>query len=203
MIKHYVVFVLGDVGRSPRMQYHALSLSKLPNSRVTLAGLCGERCHSTIASQKNIHIYNIADEAWSWTNRLMRVHFITYVIFAVVKLFLQFFFLSYHMFRIVIWERAEYLLVQNPPALPTLTIAWMITRLPFCKCKLVVDWHNYGYTLMTLGNDANKGKLKRVIRWLAQMVYKIVEIGFGRLGDAHLCVSEAFKKDLEKRFNIQ
>ena len=37
------VLVLGDVGRSPRMQYHALSLAKhMP--RVYLIGYRGERC---------------------------------------------------------------------------------------------------------------------------------------------------------------
>ena len=29
MVDHVAVLVLGDVGRSPRMQYHALSLSEL------------------------------------------------------------------------------------------------------------------------------------------------------------------------------
>ena len=28
--RHYVVLVLGDVGRSPRMQYHTVSLADMP-----------------------------------------------------------------------------------------------------------------------------------------------------------------------------
>lgn len=39
--RHVVVVVLGDVGRSPRMQYHALSLAKHGFS-VTLLGFCSE-----------------------------------------------------------------------------------------------------------------------------------------------------------------
>lgn len=39
--RHVVVVVLGDVGRSPRMQYHALSLAKCGFS-VTLLGFCSE-----------------------------------------------------------------------------------------------------------------------------------------------------------------
>lgn len=39
--RHVVVVVLGDVGRSPRMQYHALSLAKRGFS-VTLLGFCSE-----------------------------------------------------------------------------------------------------------------------------------------------------------------
>ena len=30
--RHYVVLVLGDVGRSPRMQYHTVSLADLPGT---------------------------------------------------------------------------------------------------------------------------------------------------------------------------
>lgn len=38
------VLVLGDVGRSPRMQYHAYSLANLPFvEKVTLIGYSGER----------------------------------------------------------------------------------------------------------------------------------------------------------------
>jgi hypothetical protein len=41
---HVVVLVLGDVGRSPRMQYHAESLSSLKEvSAVTLVGYQGEK----------------------------------------------------------------------------------------------------------------------------------------------------------------
>ena len=39
--RHVMVVVLGDVGRSPRMQYHALSLAKGGFS-VTLLGFCSE-----------------------------------------------------------------------------------------------------------------------------------------------------------------
>ena len=31
--RHYVVLVLGDVGRSPRMQYHTVSLADMPGMR--------------------------------------------------------------------------------------------------------------------------------------------------------------------------
>lgn len=40
-VRHVVVVVLGDVGRSPRMQYHALSLAQSGFS-VTLLGFYSE-----------------------------------------------------------------------------------------------------------------------------------------------------------------
>ena len=44
------VLVLGDVGRSPRMQYHALSLASLGH-QVLLIGYRGERCVPEIERQ--------------------------------------------------------------------------------------------------------------------------------------------------------
>ncbi|KAL0482749.1 beta-1,4-mannosyltransferase [Acrasis kona] len=196
----YVVFVLGDIGRSPRMQYHALSLSKLPNSKVTLSGLGGERCHESVSSQTNIVIHSISDSSWSWANYLMRIHFVTYVIFAFVKLFMQLLSLTYNLFFLVVWQRADYLLIQNPPALPTSTIAWIMSQLTLGRCKVVVDWHNYGHTLLTLDrNRGTGGKIKQLVAW----IYKTVEFGFGKLGDAHMCVSKAMKRDLSSRYHIK
>lgn len=45
------------------------------------------------------------------------------------------------------------LFLQTPPAIPTLCIVWMVCRLK--GSKMLVDWHNYGYTLLALalGND--------------------------------------------------
>jgi hypothetical protein len=48
--KHVVVAVLGDVGRSPRMQYHANSFAGFENvGRVTLLGYEGEECMSIVS----------------------------------------------------------------------------------------------------------------------------------------------------------
>ncbi len=38
--RHYVVLVLGDVGRSPRMQYHTVSLADMPGKSMR----CRHRC---------------------------------------------------------------------------------------------------------------------------------------------------------------
>lgn len=40
--EHVQVLVLGDIGRSPRMQYHAISLAKM-GRKVDLIGYKGER----------------------------------------------------------------------------------------------------------------------------------------------------------------
>ena len=44
VMAHAVVLVLGDLGRSPRMQYHAWSLSQMEGiSSVTQVGYSGEK----------------------------------------------------------------------------------------------------------------------------------------------------------------
>ncbi|CAN0403560.1 unnamed protein product, partial [Hapterophycus canaliculatus] len=50
---HIVILVLGDVGRSPRMQYHAMSLAS-HGVEVTLIGYSGERCIGAVEDSPRI-----------------------------------------------------------------------------------------------------------------------------------------------------
>ncbi|KAA8901951.1 hypothetical protein FN846DRAFT_97269 [Sphaerosporella brunnea] len=43
-------------------------------------------------------------------------------------------------------DMAGYLLLQNLPAIPTLAVAKLVTVLR--GQKLVVDWHNFGYSML-------------------------------------------------------
>jgi hypothetical protein len=52
MVKRVAVLVLGDVARSPRMQYHALSLATQANFHVDLIGYNGE-FFCTVKKTKN------------------------------------------------------------------------------------------------------------------------------------------------------
>jgi hypothetical protein len=54
---HVGVIVLGDTGRSPRMQYHAISLiSMCPEiQKVSILGYNGEKCNDLIRNNPNIH----------------------------------------------------------------------------------------------------------------------------------------------------
>ena len=50
---HILVIVLGDIGRSPRMQYHTLSLLQ-NNFKVTLIGYTGTPLLSTLQTHQNL-----------------------------------------------------------------------------------------------------------------------------------------------------
>ncbi|KAH8091549.1 chitobiosyldiphosphodolichol beta-mannosyltransferase [Aureococcus anophagefferens] len=60
--KHAVVVVAGDVGRSPRMQYHALSLAE-HGYAVTLVGYAGELCCEAVVAEGRIREVAAGDRA--------------------------------------------------------------------------------------------------------------------------------------------
>jgi hypothetical protein len=58
--RHVVVLVLGDVGRSPRMQYHALSLVEHDErTEVALVGYRGERCIPAVEAHPRITLHYV------------------------------------------------------------------------------------------------------------------------------------------------
>src|SRR4051812_26604673 len=52
--KRVAVVVVGDLGRSPRMQYHALALAALPRTKVDLIGFSGPFLQSIITFNHNL-----------------------------------------------------------------------------------------------------------------------------------------------------
>jgi beta-1,4-mannosyltransferase len=58
---------------------------------------------------------------------------------------------------------------------------------------LIIDWHNYGYSIMRVNN----------VNSLLVFLAKIYELYFGKIADYNLCVSQAMKKDLMNKFNLK
>jgi beta-1,4-mannosyltransferase len=88
--------------------------------------------------------------------------------------------------------KPDLLLVQNPPALPMLHVAWIVARVR--GVRFVIDWHNLGYTMLAL-------KLGR--RHFAVRLARWMEMIAGRRADAHLCVSRGFVRFLADKFGIK
>jgi beta-1,4-mannosyltransferase len=86
----------------------------------------------------------------------------------------------------------DLLLVQNPSALPTVYVAWIVSRLR--GGRLVVDWHNLGYTMLAL-RLSRRHPAVRLGRWLEKTA--------GQAADANLCVSRGFAKFLTDRFGLK
>ncbi|TTJ38835.1 Chitobiosyldiphosphodolichol beta-mannosyltransferase [Bagarius yarrelli] len=85
-----------------------------------------------------------------------------------------------------------YILLQNPPGLPSIAVTWLASRL--IGAQFVIDWHNYGYSIMALSHG-EKHPIVRVAKWYEKF--------FGRFADHNLCVTEAMRRDLRKNWNIR
>jgi beta-1,4-mannosyltransferase len=92
------------------------------------------------------------------------------------------------LFRI---ETPRFIVVQNPPAAPTLLVAWIVARAR--SAKLVIDWHNFGCAMLAL-NVGETHPAVRLARWYERSV--------GRRADAHLCVSQAMQALLARDWHI-
>uniref|UniRef100_A0A1A8CBZ6 Chitobiosyldiphosphodolichol beta-mannosyltransferase n=1 Tax=Nothobranchius kadleci TaxID=1051664 RepID=A0A1A8CBZ6_NOTKA len=100
------VLVLGDIGRSPRMQYHALSLSK-HGYQVTLVGFLGSRPHQGVLDRKKIQIVAISEVKGLQAGPKL----LTYAVKVVVQ--------SLQLLRLLLTMKLQaHLLMQNPPGLP-------------------------------------------------------------------------------------
>ncbi|KFP48964.1 Chitobiosyldiphosphodolichol beta-mannosyltransferase, partial [Cathartes aura] len=107
----------------------------------------------------------------------------------VVKVIVQAIQLLYAMLKI---DQPSYILLQNPPGLPSIAVAWVACL--FWRSKLIIDWHNYGYTIMSLNHGRNH-PLVQIAKWYEKL--------FGRLSDYNLCVTNAMKEDLWVNCNIK
>ena len=81
----------------------------------------------------------------------------------------------------------QWLLVQNPPSIPTLLVASLSCHLR--NTKLVIDWHNYGWTILAGTRGANHPLVH---------VSKAYECVFGRLGSFNFTVTEAMGRQLRQ-----
>lgn len=76
-------------------------------------------------------------------------------------------------------------LMENPPSIPTFHVAMFVAWIR--RSKIIVDWHNYGHTLM--GETLLLKPLVPIYRWY--------EKGFGRrLGNVNLAVTDAMNRQL-------
>ncbi|NWI63217.1 ALG1 mannosyltransferase, partial [Todus mexicanus] len=175
------VAVLGDLGRSPRMQYHALSLARHGRD-VALLGYLRDRPHGDVLRSGRIRLVPVAELRW--------LHVGPKLFQYVIKVVAQSIQLLSAMLKI---EQPSYILLQqNPPGLPAIAVAWVACL--FWRSKLIIDWHNYGYTVMSLSHGRNH-PLVQIAKWYEKL--------FGRLSDYNLCVTNAMREDLRVNCNIK
>ncbi|XP_029635782.1 chitobiosyldiphosphodolichol beta-mannosyltransferase [Octopus sinensis] len=175
------IVVLADIGRSPRMQYHALSFAK-EGFAVDLIGYGGSSPLQDLTKNEQVNIYFLP-EVPSITTLLPRLLcYATKVIWQTTSLCVT----------LLLTPKSSHILLQNPPSIPTLAVVWVVAAIR--RSKVIIDWHNYGYSILglTLGHQH---PLVKFSKWF--------EKTFGRFANGNLCVTDAMKKDLHENWKIK
>ncbi|TAQ86451.1 hypothetical protein B7494_g5227 [Chlorociboria aeruginascens] len=199
------VLVLGDIGRSPRMQYHAMSIAK-HGGRVDLIGYHGILpVQWQMYNQANTNIKHKLDSAvhpeisknplitivpLAAPPKILKAKILPFIIAGPLKVLWQittlFHTLSYRI------KPARWLLVQNPPSIPTLFLALIICCLR--NTHLIIDWHNYGWTILA----GTRGPIHPFV-----YISKFYEVFLGRYAPtANLTVTHAMERQLKEIYNI-
>ena len=179
------VLVLGDIGRSPRMQYHALSIAR-HGGFVDLVGYVESDIHPEIlANASRIKLYGLQ----STPNFLKFNDRRLFLVYGPLKALFQ----VWTLWNVLGYRTkpARWLLVQNPPSIPTLLIAQVICFLR--HTRFVIDWHNFGYSILAL----KLGTYHPLVR-----ISHFYERMFSRSAYAHLCVTDAMARVLKEEFQI-
>ncbi|KAK2998202.1 hypothetical protein RJ639_024487, partial [Escallonia herrerae] len=180
------VVVLGDIGRSPRMQYHALSLARQACLEVDIVAYGGSDPHSAVLEHQSIHIHKMTQ--WPTVPRSLPKMLLPLMLF--LKPMIQFLMLLW--FLCVKIPAPDLFLVQNPPSVPTLAAVKWASWLR--RSKFIVDWHNFGYTLLALS-------LGRRSRFVA--LYRWFEKHYGKMANGSLCVTRAMQHELAQSWGIK
>ena len=185
-IFNVAILVLGDLNRSPRMLNHCVALSEsFPNiQEISLIGYDSTDIRKDISSNNKIKRYNISNRINKIFQHFPRIFFIFTSFF---KILFQIFSMFFILFKI---PKFSFLILQNPPGIPSMFVCWLVCKLR--KSKFIIDWHNYGYTILKVNKRPN---------FIVKIAEKYEKF-FGKKSDMNLCVSQAEKRDLKKNFGI-
>lgn len=178
-----IVVVLGDVARSPRMCYHVRSLVAAGWS-VGVAGYFETPLPADLdAAVRRVPL-------WTPPRVLQALPRALFAVVALVKVPVQ---AATMLAQLVTYTpRPSLVLVQTPPAIPTLAIVRLACTLT--RSTLVIDWHNLGYTLLALKLGA-RSPLVAVARTLERWL--------GARADVHLFVTHAMRVQLLAQWRLR
>jgi beta-1,4-mannosyltransferase len=179
------IVVLGDLGRSPRMQYHALALA-VNEGEVDLVGLEGAPVHAALTAEPRLRSHRLSDRAFGSRASQGRRRFVW---MSAARASWQAGRLLASLLQL---PKPDVILVQNPPAVPTLAVAWMAAKLR--GARLIIDWHNLSHTILAvkLGDD------HRAVRALARS-----ERRWAGRAHGHLAVSAALAEWLQRQWGVR
>lgn len=167
------------------MRYHAHALAA-NGVDVDLVGLEGTPLPREITDEPRITVHRIATPRLKIRGELTGSTYAAAGLFDAMRI-------SFRLWRTLrTLRRPDLVLVQNPPAFPTLAVSWFSLRRR--GVRFVVDWHNLGYTLLQL-RLGQWHPAVRLARWYERRDARRV--------DANLCVSRGLAAFLESRFGVK
>ena len=181
--KRVCIVVLGDIGRSPRMQNHARSFADA-NFQVDIVGFAGSELFPDLQKYESITTHIVASPITKppWMPSIL--HYVLKTVTQALQIFLV---------LLLEIKKPSHILVQNPPSIPTLAVVWLLRCLK--GSSLIIDWHNYAYSILSMNLKSKQHPLVKFAQWY--------EGFFGRLSDKNICVTKAMKRDLESRWGIE
>ncbi|KAL4070156.1 glycosyltransferase family 33 protein [Scleroderma yunnanense] len=172
------ILVLGDIGRSPRMMYHTESFAQL-GFKTFLIGYKGSKPASSLTSLPHVQLCYLPEP----------IILVPFVLSALLKITQQTISILYVLLFSI--PPPEFILVQNPPSIPTLALVQLVARIR--GSKVIIDWHNLGFSLLAL----KLGRTHPFVR-----IAKRFEETFGRSAYAHLFVTQAMRDHLMKEWKL-
>ncbi|KAH3860806.1 hypothetical protein DPMN_023730 [Dreissena polymorpha] len=179
--KSVCIVVLGDIGRSPRMQYHAISFMK-SGFDVDIVGYGGSEVQAELKKNEKVSLHLMLEPPVYFKIFPKIIQYATKVIWQSITLAIA----------LLLMPKCGHIFVQNPPCIPTFMVAIVTSWLR--GSRLVVDWHNYGYTIMAL-SLGNSHPLVKFSHWYERVL--------GKWASANLCVTKAMKEDLSANWGIR
>ena len=174
------VVVLGDVSRSPRMCMHAASFAA-SGRRVSLVGYFESALPRALRAPRVVAVPLRAPPDLRHVARAL------FPLVAPLKVAVQ----TASLLAALITCRAEMVMVQTPPAIPTLAVARVAAAVT--RSRLVIDWHNTAYTILALRLGAHP-----LVR-----LAKAIERVSGRAAYAHLFVTDAMRRTLVAEWGLR
>lgn len=172
------VIVLGDIGRSPRMQYHVKSLSENEFS-VDFIGYVHTPPLEDIRNSPNVRIHELNPFPELELPSILKYIFKT--VWQTLGLLIT----------LISIRKPKFILCQNPPAIPAIIVAYFYCL--FARSKLIIDWHNYTYSILALESPNS----------LIVSFAKKIEAYFGAKAADNFCVTKSMKVDLQTRWNVR
>ncbi|KAI0726057.1 mannosyltransferase [Fomitopsis betulina] len=183
LLRSVAIVVLGDIGRSPRMMYHAESFASI-GFETYLVGYTGAKPVPSLLSIPHVRFLYLSQPPRyisSWPFVVAAPRKVVHQVLSILNTLL-----------VRIPNPPEFIIVQNPPSIPTLAVVWLVARLR--GSKVIIDWHNLGYSILAL-KLGDHHLFVKIAKWF--------ESYFGRKAYAHLFVTRAMRDYLVREWRLE